>query len=118
QYYLAVTPLVLTLRGGALLHPIRSAALRRWYFLSLLLALAVLLLVRFALLPLKPGEGGWRPTAGVMVDALAAAVVVSLCLGATYVVLFPKDPVLAMEVLESREIEPTLDSAARSARLW
>jgi hypothetical protein len=99
-------------------HPARSRALRRWFFASVLLALTVILLIRFTLVPSAMKMPTWRQTLGSVLDNLAAAAFTSLALGLAYVLLFPAEEPSPVEVVQSHEIERAIIRAAREARRW
>ena len=101
------------------MHPARSRALRRWFFASVLLALALILIIRFTLVPTATNMPTWRQTLGSVLDNLAAAAFASLALGLAYVLLFPAEDPSAVEVLQSHEIlQRAIIRAARDARRW
>jgi hypothetical protein len=99
-------------------HPIRSAALRRWYFASLLGGAAVLLLARLLIFPADAQQATWRLTIGAVLDTLFAAAIASIILGIVIVLLFADDPAEVLEVVESREIARLIKQEASRARQW
>lgn len=100
------------------LHPARLKSVQRWYFVTLILAFALILLVRFNVLPVKVAQSTFRSTAGTVLDTLAAAVVTSLAVGLAYVFLFPKEAEDELESLDSGQIEKTIRLATESAKEW
>jgi hypothetical protein len=100
------------------LHPARSKALRRWFFVSLVLAAVVIILVRFLIFPESPDEPDWESTLGSILDNLLAAVVTSLAIGLTYVVLLPPPEAEELEIIQSRLISEAIESAARACTQW
>lgn len=100
------------------MHPTDSRTVRRWYFLSLLLALALLVVTRFVILPTTPDASKYRVTAGTVLDTLVASAVTSLVIGAAYVLLFPKKVDPDVQQIRSRDIEPTILQATTEAREW
>jgi hypothetical protein len=104
--------------GGVKVHPARSKVLRRWFFASVLLALALILVIRFTLAPSAANIPAWRQTLGSILDNLAAAAFTSLALGLAYVLLFPAEEQSAVEVLQSHQIERVIIQSAREARRW
>jgi len=99
-------------------HPARSKTLRRWFFASVLLALALILVIRFTLVPSAANIPTWRQTLGSILDNLAAAAFTSLALGLAYVLLFPAEEPSTVEVLQSHQIEHEIIHSAREARRW
>lgn len=100
------------------MHPARSKVLRRWFFASVLLALALILVVRFTLAPSAANIPTWRQTLGSILDNLAAAAFTSLALGLAYALLFPAEESSAIEVLQSHQIERVIIQSAREAQRW
>lgn len=100
------------------MHPARSKTLRRWFFVSVLLALALILVSRFTLLATTAKMPPWRQTLGSMLDDLAASAVAALALGLAYLFLFPAEEPGAVEVVQSRDIEPTIIRATRETQQW
>lgn len=100
------------------MHPARSKTLRRWFFACVLLALTVILLTRFTLFPTAANMPSWRQTLATVLDSLAASAVTSFALGLAYVLLFPAEESIAIEILQSRDIENAIFQAARQARQW
>ena len=101
------------------MHPARSLTLRRWFFTSVLLGLALILVVRFTLVPNVAKMPSWQQTLASVLDSLTASAVTSLVIGLAYVLLFPKEEASAVEVLpSSREIERTIIRSARDAQHW
>ena len=100
------------------MHPARSKTLRRWFFASVLLALALILIIRFTLVPSAANISTWRQTLGSIFDNLAAAAFTSLALGLAYVLLFPAEESSEVEVLQSHQIERAIIQGAREARQW
>jgi hypothetical protein len=107
------------LRRWAGMHPARSMTLRRWFFTSVLLALALILVVRFTLVPNVANMPSWRLTLASVLDSLTASAVTSLVIGLAYVLLFPAEEASTVEVLpSSREIERAIIRGARDAQHW
>jgi hypothetical protein len=101
------------------MHPARSATLRRWFFTAILLALALILVVRFALVPNVANMSSWRLTLASVLDSLTASAVTSLVIGLAYILLFPPEEATAVEILSSsRDIERVIIKGARDARNW
>jgi hypothetical protein len=100
------------------LHPTRSRVLRRWYFVSLLLALSILLLLRFTVLKTVPNPSDYGLTAATVLDTLVASAVTSLVVGIAYVLLFPEGSSVALEEVPSRDIEAALEQATQHTRKW
>lgn len=101
------------------LHPARSATLRRWFFVSILLALALLLVVRFTLVPNVANMPSWRQTLASGIDSLTASAVTSLIIGLAYVFLFPVEGPSPVEVLNSsRDIEKAIIHEAGNTQHW
>lgn len=100
------------------MHPARSALLRRWFFVSLALAATVIVLVRFLVFPEARDSAEWELTVGAVLDNLLAAVITSLALGLTYVLLLPKPEAEQIEVIPSAAISPAIEAAARECAHW
>jgi hypothetical protein len=100
-------------------HPARSVTLRRWFFTSILLALALLLVVRFTLVPNVANMPSWRQTLASTLDSLSASAVTSLIIGLAYVLLFPAEDASAVEVMSSsREIERVIFREVGNTHNW
>lgn len=99
-------------------HPLRSPSLRRWYFTSLVSAMAVLFLVRLLVFPTTEDQETWRLTIGTLLDTLIAATVASLIIGLIYILLFRNDETQGLETIEAREIANTIKSLASKSRHW
>ncbi|MDR7319935.1 MULTISPECIES: hypothetical protein [Catenuloplanes] len=100
------------------LHPARSAVLRRWFFVVLALAAAVILLVRFLAFPTSTDSPAWANTVGAVLDNLLAAVVTSIAIGLSYVLLLPSPEAERVEILPAKSISGALESAARGCTRW
>ncbi len=100
------------------MHPARSTALRRWFFTSLLLAATVIILVRFLVFPETRDAADWESTVGAVLDNLLAAVVTSLAIGLTYVLLLPSPAAEQVEVIQSGMISGAIEAAARDCTRW
>jgi hypothetical protein len=100
------------------LHPARSVALRRWFFASLVLAATVIILVRFLIFPETQNAADWTNTVGAVLDNLLAAVVTSIAIGLTYVILLPPHEVESVEIIQPRLIAGAIEAAARDCTRW
>lgn len=96
----------------------RSVILRRWYFLSLGLALATLVVLRLTVLSdVGQADAALQSIAGVT-DNLIAATLASLIVGTAYVLLFPAVEHAEHEVVRSMDIARVISDECRNAREW
>ncbi|RVX47024.1 hypothetical protein EDD27_9944 [Nonomuraea polychroma] len=96
----------------------RSAFIRRWYFLSLGLAGAVLILLRFTTLRTTTADSTVLQSLSGITDNLIAAVLTSIIVGAAYIYLFPQDAAPAYETVSSRDIARVIADLCDNAREW
>jgi hypothetical protein len=100
------------------LHPARSKVLRGWFFIALILAAAVILLLRFKFFPEAKDAADWKNTVGAVLDNLLAAVATSLAIGLAYVFLLPSPEAESLEVIQPRSIAEVIEAAARNCTRW
>jgi hypothetical protein len=96
----------------------RSVVLRRWYFLSLSLALVTLVVLRFTLLSVTSQATTILQSLAGVTDNLIAATMASLIVGGAYVLLFPADVHTEHEVVRSIDIAQVIADECRTAREW
>lgn len=103
------------------MHPtVRTRTLRRWYFLSLTLGLAVVVISRLFVLPDPGGDAPqWTTTTANVFDNLIATILTAMAVGALVPFLFPADDTAeSIEVLDSASIAESIEEATQHARQW
>ncbi|WP_369132008.1 hypothetical protein [Modestobacter sp. I12A-02662] len=98
----------------------KTTTLRRWYFLSLVLGFAVVVLVRLFVLPEPTGESDrWVQVTSNVADNLIATILVAIAVGALVPFLFPSnDSSESIELLDTKAIEDAIEEATKDAREW
>ncbi|MFF4617855.1 hypothetical protein [Nonomuraea jabiensis] len=117
SYHGPVRPLAQSVRT-ARVDLSRSAFVRRWYFLSLGLAGAGLILLRFTALSTGTADSPILQSLSGIADNLIAAVLTSIIVGAAYIYLFPQNAAPAYEVVPSRDIARAIADMTDNAREW
>jgi hypothetical protein len=99
------------------MHPARSQSVRRWYFASLGMALALLLITRFQVIG-NPDPASHLVTFATVLDTLIASVVTSLVVGVAYVKLYPGDAYPELEEVRSKDIASRISDSTRRTDEW
>lgn len=102
------------------MHPARLRYLRRWYFMGLILALTLLLVIRFfAIGQVGPGASAVRSIAAQILESLIAASVAGAFIAILLMWLLPaEDRAPEMSIVEQREIEPLIQAECLTSREW
>lgn len=100
------------------MHPARSRVLRRWFVMSLILAISVIVLLRFTIFPVHVEQSDWRQTLGAVLDNLLASAVTSLVAGIALMLLFPAQDNPSVELIQNREIPQLIYDSTSKAQQW
>lgn len=96
----------------------RSAVLRRWYFVSIMLGIVALAAIRFVVLRVNDASSALTQSLANVTDNLLAAGATSIIVGIAYVYLYPRDSRAPHEVVRSIDIAETLRDHCRTATHW
>lgn len=102
------------------MHPARLRELRRWYFLGIAVALALLVVIRFFVIgATTPSTPQLVQVTGQVVDNLIATTIAAFLIAVLLVWLLPAgDESPPLELIDSQAIETTLEKMSSSTREW